>query len=191
MPHGGALAGDGRDWVARSGRSSPTPKSAPAMRCSASSARPRFGCSAPRSPLSWACCRWACHARNGAPPATPPGSPRGFRSPAGGGAVGALTRGAGGVSHASGWLVNLVSRGPGLEPDAPPSAARSGRAGGEATQPERVAGPAEAGFAPNRRSSAPPPWSAGPSRRAAPPASRSSKTCRCRKPAGSSRRWTC
>jgi DNA segregation ATPase FtsK/SpoIIIE, S-DNA-T family len=36
------------------------------------------------------------------------------------GAVGALSRGAGGVSNASGWLVNLVSRGPGLEPDAPP-----------------------------------------------------------------------
>jgi DNA segregation ATPase FtsK/SpoIIIE, S-DNA-T family len=34
------------------------------------------------------------------------------------GAVGALSRGAGGVSHASGWLVNLVSRGPGLAPDA-------------------------------------------------------------------------
>jgi S-DNA-T family DNA segregation ATPase FtsK/SpoIIIE len=35
------------------------------------------------------------------------------------GAVGALSRGAGGVSNASGWLVNLVNRGPGLEPDAP------------------------------------------------------------------------
>ena len=36
------------------------------------------------------------------------------------GAVGALSRGAGGVGNASGWLVNLVNRGPGLEPDAPP-----------------------------------------------------------------------
>ncbi len=36
------------------------------------------------------------------------------------GAVGALSRGAGGVSSASGWLVNLVNRSPGLEPDAPP-----------------------------------------------------------------------
>jgi S-DNA-T family DNA segregation ATPase FtsK/SpoIIIE len=36
------------------------------------------------------------------------------------GAVGALSRGAGGVSDASGWLVNLVNRGPGLAPDAPP-----------------------------------------------------------------------
>jgi S-DNA-T family DNA segregation ATPase FtsK/SpoIIIE len=35
-------------------------------------------------------------------------------------AVGALSRGAGGVGDASGWLVNLVSRGPGLEPNAPP-----------------------------------------------------------------------
>ncbi len=40
---------------------------------------------------------------------------------AGGGAVGALSRGAGGVGNASGWLVNLISRGPGLEPDAPPA----------------------------------------------------------------------
>jgi DNA segregation ATPase FtsK/SpoIIIE, S-DNA-T family len=45
-----------------------------------------------------------------------------FSVTAGGGAVGALSRGAGGVSNASGWLVNLVSRGPGLEPDAPPAA---------------------------------------------------------------------
>jgi DNA segregation ATPase FtsK/SpoIIIE, S-DNA-T family len=41
---------------------------------------------------------------------------------ASGGAVGALSRGAGGVGNASGWLINLVSRGPGLEPDAPPAA---------------------------------------------------------------------
>jgi S-DNA-T family DNA segregation ATPase FtsK/SpoIIIE len=41
---------------------------------------------------------------------------------ASGGAVGALSRGAGGVGNASGWLLNLVSRGPGLEPDAPPTA---------------------------------------------------------------------
>jgi S-DNA-T family DNA segregation ATPase FtsK/SpoIIIE len=40
---------------------------------------------------------------------------------ASGGAVGALSRGAGGVGNASGWLVNLVSRGPGLEPDASPA----------------------------------------------------------------------
>jgi DNA segregation ATPase FtsK/SpoIIIE, S-DNA-T family len=45
-----------------------------------------------------------------------------FSVTAGGGAVGALSRGAGGISNASGWLVNLVSRGPGLEPDAPPAA---------------------------------------------------------------------
>jgi S-DNA-T family DNA segregation ATPase FtsK/SpoIIIE len=38
------------------------------------------------------------------------------------GAVGALSRGAGGVSDASGWLVNLVNRGPGMAPDAPPPA---------------------------------------------------------------------
>jgi S-DNA-T family DNA segregation ATPase FtsK/SpoIIIE len=38
------------------------------------------------------------------------------------GAVGALSRGAGGMSDASGWLVNLVNRGPGLAPDAPPLA---------------------------------------------------------------------
>ena len=44
------------------------------------------------------------------------------------GAVGALSRGAGGVGHASGWLVNLVNRGPGLAPDAPPApSAPSGR----------------------------------------------------------------
>jgi S-DNA-T family DNA segregation ATPase FtsK/SpoIIIE len=36
------------------------------------------------------------------------------------GAVGVLSRGAGGMSDASGWLVNLVNRGPGLAPDAPP-----------------------------------------------------------------------
>ena len=42
---------------------------------------------------------------------------------AGGGAVGVLSRGAGGVGSASGWLVNLVNRGPGLEPEAPPPAA--------------------------------------------------------------------
>src|SRR6201996_1021599 len=35
------------------------------------------------------------------------------------GAVGALSRGAGGVTQASVWLVNLVNRSPGLEPDAP------------------------------------------------------------------------
>jgi S-DNA-T family DNA segregation ATPase FtsK/SpoIIIE len=45
-----------------------------------------------------------------------------FSMSAGGGAVGALSRGAGGVSNASGWLVNLVSRGPGLEPDPAPAA---------------------------------------------------------------------
>jgi DNA segregation ATPase FtsK/SpoIIIE, S-DNA-T family len=44
-----------------------------------------------------------------------------FSVSAGGGAVGALSRGAGGVSNASGWLVNLVNRGPGLEPDGPPA----------------------------------------------------------------------
>jgi S-DNA-T family DNA segregation ATPase FtsK/SpoIIIE len=38
------------------------------------------------------------------------------------GAVGVLSRGAGGVGSASGWLVNLVNRGPGLGPDAPPAA---------------------------------------------------------------------
>jgi DNA segregation ATPase FtsK/SpoIIIE, S-DNA-T family len=37
------------------------------------------------------------------------------------GAVGVLSRGAGGVSSASGWLVNLVNRGPGLAPDASPA----------------------------------------------------------------------
>ena len=36
------------------------------------------------------------------------------------GAVGALSRGAGGMASASGWLVNLVNRGPGLAPDDPP-----------------------------------------------------------------------
>jgi S-DNA-T family DNA segregation ATPase FtsK/SpoIIIE len=41
-----------------------------------------------------------------------------FSVSAGGGAVGVLSRGAGGVGSASGWLVNLVNRGPGLEPDA-------------------------------------------------------------------------
>lgn len=35
------------------------------------------------------------------------------------GAVGALSRGAGGVGNASGWLVHLVNRSPGLAPDAP------------------------------------------------------------------------
>ncbi len=35
------------------------------------------------------------------------------------GAAGALARGAGNVSNASGWLVNLVNRGPGLAPDEP------------------------------------------------------------------------
>ncbi|HEX3576344.1 MAG TPA: DNA translocase FtsK 4TM domain-containing protein [Rhodopila sp.] len=44
-----------------------------------------------------------------------------FSVSAGGGAVGALSRGAGGVGNASGWLVNLVNRGPGLEPDEPPA----------------------------------------------------------------------
>ena len=43
-----------------------------------------------------------------------------FSVSGGRGAVGALSRGAGGVSNASGWLVNLVNRGPGLEPDDPP-----------------------------------------------------------------------
>jgi S-DNA-T family DNA segregation ATPase FtsK/SpoIIIE len=37
-------------------------------------------------------------------------------------AVGALSRGAEGVGNASGWLVNLVNRGPGLAPDEPPDA---------------------------------------------------------------------
>jgi DNA segregation ATPase FtsK/SpoIIIE, S-DNA-T family len=37
------------------------------------------------------------------------------------GAVGALSRSAGGMGSASGWLVNLVSRGPGLAPDEPPA----------------------------------------------------------------------
>ena len=36
------------------------------------------------------------------------------------GAVGALSRGAGGAASASGWLINLVNRGPGLAPDALP-----------------------------------------------------------------------
>ena len=35
------------------------------------------------------------------------------------GAVGAISRGASGATNASGWLVNLVNRGPGLEPDDP------------------------------------------------------------------------
>ncbi|HEY4042372.1 MAG TPA: DNA translocase FtsK 4TM domain-containing protein [Rhodopila sp.] len=42
-----------------------------------------------------------------------------FSVSAGGGAIGAFSRGAGGVSSASSWLVNLVNRGPGLEPDVP------------------------------------------------------------------------
>jgi S-DNA-T family DNA segregation ATPase FtsK/SpoIIIE len=46
-----------------------------------------------------------------------------FSVSAGGGAVGVLSRGAGGMGSASGWLVNLVNRGPGLEPDAPKPAA--------------------------------------------------------------------
>jgi S-DNA-T family DNA segregation ATPase FtsK/SpoIIIE len=37
------------------------------------------------------------------------------------GAVGAISRGASGATNASGWLVNLVNRGPGLAPDEPPS----------------------------------------------------------------------
>jgi S-DNA-T family DNA segregation ATPase FtsK/SpoIIIE len=42
-------------------------------------------------------------------------------------AVGAISRGAGGVSNASGWLVNLMNRGPGLAPDdQPPVAVRPG-----------------------------------------------------------------
>jgi DNA segregation ATPase FtsK/SpoIIIE, S-DNA-T family len=44
-----------------------------------------------------------------------------FSVSGGRGAVGALSRGAGGVSDASGWLVNLVNRGPGLAPDEPPA----------------------------------------------------------------------
>ena len=36
------------------------------------------------------------------------------------GAIGAISRGAGGAATASGWLVNLVNRGPGLAPEAPP-----------------------------------------------------------------------
>jgi len=40
-----------------------------------------------------------------------------FSVSGGRGAVGALSRGAGGVGNASGWLVNLVNRGPGLAPD--------------------------------------------------------------------------
>ncbi len=43
-----------------------------------------------------------------------------FSLSGGRGAVGALSRGAGGVGSASSWLVNLVNRGPGLEPDEPP-----------------------------------------------------------------------
>jgi S-DNA-T family DNA segregation ATPase FtsK/SpoIIIE len=42
-----------------------------------------------------------------------------FSVSAGGGAVGVLSRGAGGVGSASGWLVNLVNRGPGLAPEVP------------------------------------------------------------------------
>jgi S-DNA-T family DNA segregation ATPase FtsK/SpoIIIE len=45
-----------------------------------------------------------------------------FSVSGGKGAVGALSRGAGGVSDASGWLVNLVNRGPGMVSDAPPPA---------------------------------------------------------------------
>ena len=41
------------------------------------------------------------------------------------GAFGALSRGAGGAASASGWLVNLVNRGPGLAPDEPPPEAAS------------------------------------------------------------------
>jgi DNA segregation ATPase FtsK/SpoIIIE, S-DNA-T family len=47
-----------------------------------------------------------------------------FSMSGGRGAVGALSRGAGGVGNASGWLVNLVNRAPGLAPDSPPPAAR-------------------------------------------------------------------
>jgi S-DNA-T family DNA segregation ATPase FtsK/SpoIIIE len=42
-----------------------------------------------------------------------------FSVSGGRGAVGALSRGAGGVGNASGWLVALVNRGPGLAPDQP------------------------------------------------------------------------
>ena len=71
-----------------------------------------------------------------------------FSVSAGGGAVGALSRGAGGVTGASGWLVNLVNRGPGLAPDepvAPPAApsvrtpvVREGAKRGEAPLPDPV-----------------------------------------------------
>ena len=72
-----------------------------------------------------------------------------FSVSAGGGAVGALSRGAGGVGNASGWLVNLVNRGPGLEPDEPPAPAVRPRpavrqAAAEEARPEPVLAPAQA-----------------------------------------------
>ena len=70
-----------------------------------------------------------------------------FSVSAGGGAVGALSRGAGGVGNASGWLVNLVSRGPGLEPDEPPAPAVRPRPAVRQAMAEE-ARPSEAAFAP-------------------------------------------
>jgi S-DNA-T family DNA segregation ATPase FtsK/SpoIIIE len=49
-----------------------------------------------------------------------------FSVSGGRGAVGAFSRGAGGVGNASGWLVNLINRSPGLEPEQPtPQSVRS------------------------------------------------------------------
>jgi DNA segregation ATPase FtsK/SpoIIIE, S-DNA-T family len=59
------------------------------------------------------------------------------------GAVGAISRGAGGVGNASGWLVNLVNRGPGLAPDESPE---------PTARPRSIVRPAE----PRPGSSAPP-----------------------------------
>jgi DNA segregation ATPase FtsK/SpoIIIE, S-DNA-T family len=81
-----------------------------------------------------------------------------FSVSAGGGAVGALSRGAGGVGSASGWLVHLVNRGPGLGPDAPvmPVAraapvVRETPARGEPLEPAVVRGAKPAAAAPSRK----------------------------------------
>ncbi len=86
----------------------------------------------------------------------------------GGGAVGALSRGAGGVGSASGWLVNLVSRGPGLAPDVPeapvPAASRPRpmvRQGGQTEEPKQaepvIAEPTQAAASTIRTVKSPPP----------------------------------
>jgi len=62
------------------------------------------------------------------------------------GAVGAISRGAGGVGHASGWLVALVNRGPGLEPEEVAGAATV-RPRPVVRQPDGVVDAAEAGSA--------------------------------------------